>query len=443
MAVLFRREPGDTPQARILATGGTDQNNPARSAEISRIVKDRLVTVEFQPIVRIATGETVAFESFVRGPAGSTLATPEAMFRAAAAIGLSGELDLVAANAAYSAARFSPHFDALTIFVNTEPASLFQLANHELDELGELAETAAAAMREMKIVVEIPEQSLIRDPVTTLIAASTIRQSGARLAIDNVGAAPQALPLIAFLQPDVVKLAPAVMTSPVQMRAPVLDAVVSYIERSGGLVVAQGIEHDRHLEAALGMGAMLGQGWLFGRPTTVPVAQVEPSEPLAVHTEHESGSLHGSPFTRLAKVQQPVRVDLAMFEALSKSILDNTEACGEPFVMVVGCPEGGYLGGGRSPRLRGLGRKASLLLVLTTNTDLVSGADISISLLEPADPLREELILAVMSLSGSSLLVGRKADDDRYECMLTHDRGLILRAMGDLLSRATSPAITG
>ena len=53
-----------------------------------------------------------------------------------------------------------------------------------------------------------------------------------------------------------------------KMRYPILTvaAVLAHRERTGALVLAEGIETDEHLEQARALGATLGQGFRFGRP---------------------------------------------------------------------------------------------------------------------------------------------------------------------------------
>jgi EAL domain-containing protein (putative c-di-GMP-specific phosphodiesterase class I) len=433
MAVLFRREPSapsGASRSEEFASTSLRPNDSQINA-ISQIIKQRLVTAEFQPIVRMATGETVGFESFARGPADSPFATPTAMFRAAAALGLTGELDLVAAHAAYTASQFSPQREAFTFFVNTDPAGLLQ------DRSPELVEAAREAIKAMRVVVEIPEQALVSDPIATLAAIDRIRPLGVRIALDNVGVSPQALALLPFLQPEVIKLSPTLLAGPAQRMAQVVDAVVSYTERSGSLLVAQGIEQETHLRTAVGTGAILGQGYLFGRPTTVPVAPEAPVEPLEVGRTYQVADLEATPYRLLAAGRTPTELDAAMLHSLGMHLLDSAEARAEPFVMIVVSSDPGYLAGGRAPKLRAVGHKASLLVVLTTNTDLVSTREVQVNLIDQKDGLHGELALALISPHTSSLLAARRTSDDLYECLLTHDRNVALPGALGLLRRAT------
>ena len=109
MATLFSRDkeklPSADPFAAPAATparGSTPAAAPTGPEPTIRdVVTRRLVTAEFQPIVRLDTTEPVAFEAFARGPVGTALNAPRAMFGAAEQLGLSAELDQVAHAAAY------------------------------------------------------------------------------------------------------------------------------------------------------------------------------------------------------------------------------------------------------------------------------------------------------------------------------------------------------
>ena len=49
-----------------------------------------------------------------------------------------------------------------------------------------------------------------------------------------------------------------------------VPAVQAQAERTGALILAEGIETVEHLEIARLSGARLGQGWYFGRPGALP-----------------------------------------------------------------------------------------------------------------------------------------------------------------------------
>lgn len=57
------------------------------------VIRSRGVHAVFQPIVDLASTETVGFEALARGPVGSPFESPAALFGAASEHGLTAELD--------------------------------------------------------------------------------------------------------------------------------------------------------------------------------------------------------------------------------------------------------------------------------------------------------------------------------------------------------------
>ncbi len=53
---------------------------------------------------------------------------------------------------------------------------------------------------------------------------------------------------------------------PVEGARAVVGAVIEAAHRIGAVVVAEGVESEQLAEQLTGLGADLGQGWLFGRP---------------------------------------------------------------------------------------------------------------------------------------------------------------------------------
>ena len=210
-----------------------------------------------------ARARVVAFEALARGPAGP-LEPPDALFAAARTVGLLAELDEACRSAAFAGASrlgpVAPH----TVFVNVEPEVL------DSAPLSELLTIADAAPGELRVVLEITERALAARPAELLRTVERVRDLGWGVALDDVGADSASLALMALLRPDVVKLdLSLVQDRPSPAVAEIMHTVNAYAERSGALVLAEGIETDRHLAAARALGATSGQGWCsVARPPT-------------------------------------------------------------------------------------------------------------------------------------------------------------------------------
>jgi hypothetical protein len=184
------------------------------------------------------------------------------------------------------------------LFLNVEPAALATPAPAGAELV------VAAARRDLRVMLELTERALTMHPAELLQLVGWARQCGWSIALDDVGAAPESLALLPFLAPDVIKLDVSLVTRrPTAEQASVMAAVLAHNERTGAVILAEGIETPGHVDQALALGATLGQGWLFGRPGQLVVPPA-PSVPIPL--TQRQGPVAGTPFQLLAG--RPTRV---------------------------------------------------------------------------------------------------------------------------------------
>ena len=152
----------------------------AASSDLDAVLAHRSVFPEFQPIVDLATAAPVAFEALARGPGDSDLRTPDRLFAAARREGRLAELDRLCRTRALEAALEGDLPSRLGLFVNVEPDAL--------DEEFPPALLAALAARDVPVVVEFTERSLLHDPAGLVAYAARLREHGLGVALDDVGA---------------------------------------------------------------------------------------------------------------------------------------------------------------------------------------------------------------------------------------------------------------
>ncbi|MBA2283133.1 MAG: EAL domain-containing protein [Acidimicrobiia bacterium] len=242
------------------------------SDELDQVLGDGAVRSVYQPIVELATGDTVAFEALARGPVGSGLERPVLLFAAARSAGRLDELDWACRAAALRGAMDAGLDRAVSLFVNVEPEAL--RSTPSTDMLALLREAGSC----LNVMVEVTERALVTAPAELLRALSFVRALGWGVALDDVGAEVASLALMPFVRPDVIKLdLRLIQDQPDREIAAIVSAVDAQAERSGAQVLAEGIETAQHRDIALAMGATLGQGWPFARPA--PLADHAPGVP--------------------------------------------------------------------------------------------------------------------------------------------------------------------
>ena len=174
------------------------------------------------------------------------------------------ELDWICVAAACSVALAAEQL-ALPVFVNVEPDTFATPCPPDLLTIYDAATTG------LDLVIEITERMITR-PAALLQALNEVRRGRGRIALDDIGSDPSSLNMLSLVRPDVIKLDRSIVQGDTASWpiAYVINAVLREAERTGSAVLAEGIETAEHLQAAISMGATLGQGFYLGRPGPLP-----------------------------------------------------------------------------------------------------------------------------------------------------------------------------
>ena len=228
------------------------QRDAALRTQIETIIAERSFASVFQPIVRLADGDPIAYEALTRFSDGSP---PERRFADAEAIGLGIELETATlASAAASAEALPP---GAILSVNVSPAFII---GH-----GSLTELVARASR--PVVLEITEREPIED-------YGAFREAIAGLdvacdwAVDDAGAGYASLRHIIELRPRYVKLDRGLVigVNADPIRQALVAGMLHFATSIGLEIIAEGIETEAERLTLQHLGVALGQGFLFGRP---------------------------------------------------------------------------------------------------------------------------------------------------------------------------------
>ncbi|MGY1671117.1 diguanylate cyclase domain-containing protein [Geodermatophilus sp. SYSU D00710] len=395
----------------------------------------------FQPIVEIDTERVVAYEALARGPVGP-LERPDALFAAARAAGRLAELDEACRAAAFRGAVEAGLVAPLTLFVNVEPEVL---DTAPLEDLMAIAESAPGQVR---VVMEITERAIAARPAELLRTVERVRELGWAVAVDDVGAESMSLAFLPLLRPDVVKLdLRLVQERPGPQIAEIMNAVNAYAERSGAVVLAEGIEDERHLRTARGLGATLAQGWLFGRPAPGAAPDLTVGELVLPGAGLPAGVLGAvSPFACLPDGTPLRRAPKALLIELSKQLEREALRLGETCVVAATFQEARHFTVSTTQRYRDLVERTGFVCALGEDLPVEPLPGLRGAHLDPADPVRGEWDVAVLSPHFSAALLARDLGDDgpdaerTFEYALTYDRDTVSRAASSLLSRVAPRA---
>lgn len=423
--------------ASPVATAARHPDRPASS--VADVLAAGTIRSVFQPIVDLATGRVVAHEALCRGPEGP-LAMPDVLFDAARRDGLLADLDQACRVSAFRAATSAGLVAPVGLFVNVEPEVLDTSA---LDHLLRIAEGAPG---ELRVVLEITERALATRPAELLRTVERVRELGWGIALDDVGAEPASLAFMALLRPDVVKLDLAlVQRRATGATAAVMHAVNAYAERSHAYVLAEGIETEAHLVNARALGATLGQGWRFGRPTPRPVASPTGTRGVELDLrptgEAASASAAISPFAALPDGTPLTRSPKRLLVELSKQLEREAVRLGESCVVAATFQEARHFTAATAARYHELAATTGFVCALGRGLPSEPLPGVRGATLADDDPVLGEWDLVVLSPHFCTALLARDLGDGgpemerTFEYALTYERDTVVAAAQTLLAR--------
>ncbi len=410
--------------------------------DLNEVLANKQVRTVFQPIVDLDAGCVVAYEALARGPVGDW-ERPDVLFAEARSQGRLAELDSLCRSTALRTAIEVGLTPPLALFVNVEPDVI------EFDPLDELIDIAATAPEGMRLVLEITERAIGSRPAELLACVRRLRAAGWRIALDDVGADDMSLAFMPLLRPDIVKLdLKLVQERPGPAVAEIMNAVNAYAQRSGAVLLAEGIEDEAHLSVARALGARLGQGWMFGRPSPTLTSSLQQAE--FVLPAVAAPSTDDSPFGCLPP-DQHLRVSTKpLLIELSKHLEREAMRYGPTCVVVSTFQHARHFTPATAHRYRELAERTAFVAAIgeglsTMPVQGVRGADIA-----HGDPLQGEWDIAVLAPHFSAALLARDLGDQgpdrsrRFEFALTYERETVAAAAESLLSRIapTAPLTT-
>src|SRR6476469_73894 len=222
-----------------------------------------------------------------------------------------------------------------------------------------------------------------------------------------------------------------------------MNAVNAYAERTGALVLAEGIENEQHLAAAKALGATLSQGWHFGRPGPGVAAGREHGELRLPGAAAISGD---SPFDCLPAGVALRRSTKGLLIEVSKQLEREAMRLGDTCVVAATFQEARHFTPSTAQRYRDLVERTGFVCALGEDLPVEPLPGLRGATLSPDDPVRGEWDLVVLSPHFSVALLARDLGDGgpdldrRFEFALTYDRDVVVRAAHALLSRVAPRA---
>jgi EAL domain-containing protein (putative c-di-GMP-specific phosphodiesterase class I) len=257
--------PEDVPAPRLHAAEAP--LTPAGGfAAVRAVIDEGGPDVVYQPQLSLSRLAVAGYEALARFPRPPHHG-PEYWFGLARQVGLGPDLEAGALRRALDRRDERPA--GTTIAVNVSPSVLGSPA---------LAGVLPADLHGIEI--EITEHEHVRDVDLLRDRLRELRDRGARLAIDDVGAGHSGLSRVMDLAPDTLKLDRHLVVGVASdtAKSALIRAVVDFADHIGAGVCAEGVERVTDLAALADLGVGYAQGWAVGMPDP----QFRDADPVAV-----------------------------------------------------------------------------------------------------------------------------------------------------------------
>ncbi|HVO90516.1 MAG TPA: phosphodiesterase [Casimicrobiaceae bacterium] len=240
---------------------------------VHRIARFERLTAVFQPVFALKDCSVMGFEGLIRGPEGTTLHAPAALFDAAERSGVRTQLELMSARRVVR--EFASHRFSGTLLVNLSCTALIAAEDKTGRMLSFLDD---AGVSPSSVMIELTEHDRVRDVTELARVLEPLRRAGVALALDDFGDGHSNLRLWMELHPRLVKIdkffVRGLGTNGDKFE--IVRLLQRFAESFGTELVAEGIEDIADLIAARDLGISLAQGFLLAYPASVPRMSLAP-----------------------------------------------------------------------------------------------------------------------------------------------------------------------
>ena len=264
--------------------------------DLRRAIATNDFAVHYQPIVSLATGMCVGFESLVRWTRNGESVSPVTFVPIAEELGLVEPLGTwVLQEACRTFAEWQRRYPNAGLDCITVNVSSRQLVKRNFPRVVQQA-VHQTGLRPADLRVEITETALLDNPGDAAIVLRELRDFGVKVYLDDFGTGYSSLSHLHNLPVDALKIDRSFVNSLLLPGRPaIVESILALARTLNTSVVAEGIESDVQARELERLGCTHAQGFLFSRP--LPTEKVEllisacrPLGPKAIAAEAQAAN---------------------------------------------------------------------------------------------------------------------------------------------------------
>ncbi len=223
--------------------------------EFHEILQHERIRTLYQPIVSLRDGSIHGYEALSRGPEGSALESPFALFALAEYLGVTWELEYACRRLAIE--RFARLQSEALLFLNVNPTIMQDSRFHQGMTKDALLQAGVPASR---VVLELTERTAITNYPDFTRMLDHYRGQGFRVAVDDLGAGYSGLNLLCQVRPKYLKVDMALIRDIHRdtFKQQMVKFTVDFARATESTLIAEGIEQEAELLTLLELGVDFG-----------------------------------------------------------------------------------------------------------------------------------------------------------------------------------------
>ena len=241
----------------------------ALECDLRHAIKSHQFFLEYQPIVRLATGKVEGFEALCRWkhPRGERVG-PDIFVPVIESLGLIGRLGRVVLELACDQVqewnRDRAREEHVSVTVNCSSGEFGQpLFRNDL-----LMTVARAGIDPGMLKIEVTESTLMQNPELVQQIISELRDAGIRIGIDDFGTGYSSLAYLHRLPLDLLKIDKSFVRNlqTCSETREIVRTIIAFAQSLNLDVVAEGVETSEQQRILFEMGSTHAQGYLYSKP---------------------------------------------------------------------------------------------------------------------------------------------------------------------------------
>jgi EAL domain-containing protein (putative c-di-GMP-specific phosphodiesterase class I) len=250
------------------------QDRLGLESDLRRAVQHNDFELHYQPIVSLASGMCVGFESLIRWTRNGEPVSPVSFIPIAEELGLIEPIGTWALRqACQTFAEWRRRYADVELECITVNVSSRQLMQQNFLTLVEQA-VHGARLQPCELRLEITETALMDNPTAAARLLQELREFGVKIYLDDFGTGYSSLSHLHKLPVDALKIDRSFVKSLLLPERPaIVESILALGRTMNTSVVAEGIESEVQWRELERLGCTRAQGFLFSRPVSAAAAE--------------------------------------------------------------------------------------------------------------------------------------------------------------------------